>query len=66
MARVPYPRKEELPESERHIYERMERERGVPTANIFLALANTPKLLDPILVLRWRTTPGHRVREAIS
>ncbi len=67
MARVPYPKKEELPESERHIYERMERERGVPTANIFLALANTPKLLDPILsfagALRQDTVFEKRFRE---
>ena len=41
MARVPYPRKEDLPQAERHIYERMERERG--TGHIWLALANAPK-----------------------
>jgi alkylhydroperoxidase family enzyme len=49
MARVPYPKKEDLPESERHIYERMERERG--TGHIWLALVNAPKILDPIMSL---------------
>lgn len=49
MARVPYPRKEDLPQAERHIYERMERERG--TGHIWLALANAPKILDPIMSL---------------
>ena len=49
MARVPYPKKEDLPEPDRHIYERMERERGV--GHIWLALANAPKILDPIMSL---------------
>ena len=49
MARVPYPSKDDLPESERHIYERMERERGI--GHIWLALANAPKILDPIMSL---------------
>jgi alkylhydroperoxidase family enzyme len=58
MARVPYPKKEDLPEDERHIYERMERERGVPSAHIFLALANTPNLLDRILSLAGELRQG--------
>jgi alkylhydroperoxidase family enzyme len=49
MARVPYPTKEDLPESERHIYERMARERG--TGNIWLAIANQPKILDAMVSL---------------
>ena len=49
MARVPYPKKEDLPAQDRHIYERMERERGV--GHIWLALANAPKILDPIMSL---------------
>jgi uncharacterized peroxidase-related enzyme len=51
MARVPYVKRDDLPESERHIYDRMERERGVPTPNIFLALANAPNLLDAVMTL---------------
>ncbi len=49
MARVPYPKKEDLPESERHIYERMARERG--TGHIWLAIANQPKILDAMVSL---------------
>lgn len=67
MARVPYPKKTDLPESEWPIYERMERERGVPTPNIFLALANAPNLLDSTIsfagVLRHGTVFEKRFRE---
>jgi AhpD family alkylhydroperoxidase len=49
MARVPYPKREDLPEQDRPIYDRMERERG--TGHIWLALANAPKILDPIMSL---------------
>jgi AhpD family alkylhydroperoxidase len=67
MARVPYPKREDLPEKDRPIYDRMQRERGVPTANIFLALANAPNLLDRILSfageLRTGITIEHRFRE---
>ena len=49
MARVPYPKKEDLPEDERHIYERMARERG--TGHIWLAIANQPKVLDAMVSL---------------
>jgi alkylhydroperoxidase family enzyme len=49
MARVPYPSKEDLPEQDRHIYERMARERG--TGHIWLALANAPKLLDAVMTM---------------
>lgn len=67
MARVPYPNKADLPEQDRAIFERMERERGVPTPNIFLALANAPNLLDRILSfageLRHGTVFEKRFRE---
>lgn len=67
MARVPYPKREDLPEQDRPIYDRMERERGVPTGHIFLALANAPKLLDPIIsfagALRKDTVFEKRFRE---
>jgi alkylhydroperoxidase family enzyme len=49
MARVPYVRKEDLPENERHVYERMARERG--TGNIWLAIANHPKICDAMVSL---------------
>jgi AhpD family alkylhydroperoxidase len=58
MARVPYPKREDLPEQDRPIYDRMERERGVPTANIFLALANAPNLLDRVLSLAGELRTG--------
>jgi alkylhydroperoxidase family enzyme len=58
MARVPYPKREDLPETDRAIYDRMQHERGVPTANIFLALANTPNLLDKILSLAGELRTG--------
>ena len=49
MARVPYPKKEDLPADERHIYERMARERG--TGHIWLALANHPKVLEGVMAM---------------
>jgi hypothetical protein len=51
VARVPCPTREDLPEAQRPIYDRMQRERGVPAGNIFLALANVPHLLDPIMTM---------------
>jgi alkylhydroperoxidase family enzyme len=49
MARVPYPKKEDLREQDRHIYERMLRERG--GGHIRLALANHPKLLEGVMAM---------------
>jgi alkylhydroperoxidase family enzyme len=49
MARVPYPKLEDLPEAERPIYQRMVRERG--TGHIWLALANAPKILDAMMTM---------------
>ena len=49
MARVPYPSRDEFPEAYRSAYDRMLKERGDPPPNIFLALANLPNLLDPLL-----------------
>ncbi len=67
MSRVPYPKRDDLPEHQRHIYDRMQRERGDPTPNIFLALANVPHLLDPIMTmagaLRRDTVIDKRFRE---
>ncbi|HWE11628.1 MAG TPA: carboxymuconolactone decarboxylase family protein [Solirubrobacteraceae bacterium] len=49
MARVRYPTREQYPSAYREAYDRMLRERGDPPPNIFLALANVPNLLDPLL-----------------
>jgi alkylhydroperoxidase family enzyme len=49
MARVPLPSREEFPEEFRHVYDRMLRERGDPAPHVFLALANIPNLLEPLL-----------------
>ena len=49
MARVPYPKLEDLPEAERPIYQRMLRERG--GGHIWLALANAPKILDAVMTM---------------
>lgn len=49
MARVKYLSREEAGPDGAPLYDRLERERKVPTANIFLALANTPEILDGFL-----------------
>jgi alkylhydroperoxidase family enzyme len=49
MARVPYPKRDEYPPAYLAAYDRMLRERGDPPLHIFLALANIPNLLDPLL-----------------
>jgi alkylhydroperoxidase family enzyme len=49
MARVPYPKIEDLPEAERPIYQRMLRERG--GGHIWLALANAPKILEGVMAM---------------
>ena len=65
MARVPYPKKEDLSEQDRHIYERMVRERG--GGHIWLALANHPKVLEGVMAmasaLRNETKFDRRYRE---
>jgi alkylhydroperoxidase family enzyme len=47
VARVPYPKRDEYPSAHLAAYDRMLRERG--PLHIFLALANIPNLLDPLL-----------------
>ncbi|MEW2398153.1 carboxymuconolactone decarboxylase family protein [Streptomyces sp. NPDC046862] len=49
MARVPYLRRENADESHKPLYDRLEAERKVPTANIFLALTHAPPQLDAFL-----------------
>jgi alkylhydroperoxidase family enzyme len=49
MARVKYLLRADLEGSGDALFDRLERERKVPTANIFRALANAPELLDQFL-----------------
>ena len=49
MARVPYLRREDADAAQKPLYDRLEAERKVPTANIFLALAGAPAQLDAFL-----------------
>ena len=49
MARVPSLRREDADESLKPLYDRLETERKVPTANIFLALTHAPAQLDAFL-----------------
>jgi alkylhydroperoxidase family enzyme len=49
MARVKYLQASDVDSADRAVFDRLLRERKVPTANIFLALANAPKILDAFL-----------------
>ena len=49
MARVKYLTRAAAGASQAPLYDRLERERKVPTANLFLALANAPEILDGFL-----------------
>ena len=49
MARVAYLSREDATEQTKSLWDRLETERKVPTANIFRALANAPVLLDAFL-----------------
>jgi alkylhydroperoxidase family enzyme len=49
MSRVPYPTRENYPKAYLAAYDRLLRERGNPPPDVFLALANIPNLLDPLL-----------------
>jgi alkylhydroperoxidase family enzyme len=49
MARVPYLHRDDAEPAAGPLYDRLAAERKVPTANIFLALANAPVLLDAFL-----------------
>lgn len=67
MARVPYLHRSEAGEASQPLYDRLEAERKVPTANIFLALANAPAMLDAFLsyanALRDASELSPRLRE---
>jgi alkylhydroperoxidase family enzyme len=49
MARVPYLTRDDASAETTALWDRLKTERKVPTANIFLALANAPGLLDAFL-----------------
>ena len=51
MARLPLLDRDDLAEGDRAVYDRLQASRGVPTGNIWRALANAPNLLDRILSL---------------
>jgi alkylhydroperoxidase family enzyme len=51
MARVPYLTREDLPDAEREIFDRLVEERKQPVGNIFRTLAHTPNLLRRFLSL---------------
>src|ERR1700720_1566060 len=51
MARLPYLNREDLPEADREIFDRLVDERKTPVGNIFRALAHTPNLLRRFLAL---------------
>lgn len=51
MARVPYLNREDLPEADREIFDRLVEERKTPVGNIFRTLAHTPNLLRRFLAL---------------
>lgn len=67
MARVPYLRRHAAGAQVQPLYDRLEAERKVPTANIFLALANSPAMLDAFLsyanALRDASELSPRLRE---
>lgn len=66
-ARLPYIDREQLPEADRDIYDRMIQERGTPVGNIFRTLANAPNLLRRFNALggelRNKTQIDPRLRE---
>jgi AhpD family alkylhydroperoxidase len=49
MARIPYLSRETAGPASGALFDRLERERKIPTANIFLAMANAPEILDGFL-----------------
>ncbi len=65
MARVPYPTRDEFPEAHKAAYDRMLRDRGDPPPNIFLALANIPNLLDPLLAFTGEMKNGAKIEQRL-
>jgi len=67
MARVPYLNREDLPEKDRELFDRLAEERGQPVGNIYRTLAHAPNLLKRFVSLgghlRNRTTLDPKLRE---
>ena len=67
MARIPYVSRETIPDGRTDLFDRLVQERGANVENIFLALANVPKLADAVLgmatALRKQTTLPRVFRE---
>jgi AhpD family alkylhydroperoxidase len=67
VARVPYLSRQDASPDTQAVWQRVEAERKMPTANIFRALANAPALLDAFLsyanALRDRSELDPRLRE---
>jgi alkylhydroperoxidase family enzyme len=59
MSRVPYPTRDDYPQAFLPAYDRLLRERG--PLHIFLALANIPNLLDPLLTFTKEMREGSAV-----
>ena len=67
MARLPYVEREDLPEADREIYDRLTADRGTPPGNVHKLVANSPNLLRRFLgladELRNKTALDPRLRE---
>jgi alkylhydroperoxidase family enzyme len=67
MSRLPLIERTDLAPREQYIFDRLERERPIPTPHVFKVLANAPNLLDKFLSmaseLRDGTSLDPRVRE---
>lgn len=67
MSRVPYPTREEFPVEYLPAYDQMLRERGNPATHVWLAIANVPNLLGPMLdftkEMRFGSVVDQRLRE---
>lgn len=67
MARVTYLARDDAPPESTALWDRLEAERKVPTANIFRALAHAPELLDAFLsyanAMRDRSELSPKLRE---
>ena len=66
-ARVPYVTREQLPESDRVLFDNLVAERNQPVGNVFRTLANTPNLLRRFMAygaeLRGKTAIDPKLRE---
>jgi alkylhydroperoxidase family enzyme len=63
MSRVPYPTRDEFPAEHVAAYDRMMRERGY--SHVFLALANIPNLLEPLLTFTREMKYGAAIEQRL-